>query len=270
MYTSVQIDNIFSITSMYTAFKMTYKENYSFAGEFHNFWEIVLVMDGKLGVTAGSNVHILNKGQAILHPPMEFHSLWSEGGTTPTIVIFSFTAENAPEVSSRIFQFDNFHKPIELLNNLSENFVMEHNTNFVDIKDKTGYSHHLIIRELEVFILSLIRNGSSTGSTLKTVSANNFSKAVNILEENISKALSVKDIAKLCNIGDVSLKKTFSKYSGMGIMAYFTNMKITSAIQMLKSGMNVAETADALGFSNQNYFSTVFKRITGHPPSHYK
>ena len=95
MYTSVKTDKIFSITSIYTAFTATYQNNYSFAGEFHNFWEIVFVLDGKLGVTAGSNVHILTKGQAILHPPMEFHSLWSEGETTPTVAKYGYSAKVA-------------------------------------------------------------------------------------------------------------------------------------------------------------------------------
>lgn len=40
-------------------------------------------------------------------------------------------------------------------------------------------------------------------------------------------------------------------------------------MDMLKSGMSVKETAAALGFANQNYFSTVFKRITGSAPTKY-
>ena len=270
MYTSVKTDNILTVKSMYTAFKSTFDSTYSFSGEFHNFWEMVLVLDGKLGVTAGSNVHILQKGQAILHEPMEFHSLWSEGGTTPTVVIFSFAAKNMPEIPSKIMEFDNIHKPSDILSLMHSSFIMEYNINFTGVKSEKSIAHQLAIKELECFILSLMNNGATANSALQTRTARNFSKAVNVLEKNVDKNLSVADIAKLCNIGEVSLKKTFSRYSGMGVMAYFTKMKITSAIQMLKSGMNVSETANSLGFSNQNYFSTVFKRITGYPPSHYK
>ena len=270
MYTSAGTDNIFSIKAMHTAFEETFTQTYSFSGEFHNFWEIVLVLDGKLGITAGSRVHILKKGQAVIHPPMEFHSLWSEGGTSPTVVIFSFSADNMPALSSKINEFDNLCKPLEILSMMKDSFVMQHGTNFTGIKNHSDIAHQLAIKELECFILYLINNRTSANHVLQTQTARNFSKAVNILEKNIDKNLSVKDIAVLCNMGVVSLKKIFSKYAGMGIMSYFTNMKITSAIKMLKSGMNVCETANALGFSNQNYFSTVFKRVTGYPPSHYK
>ena len=56
----------------------------------------------------------------------------------------------------------------------------------------------------------------------------------------------------------------------MGVMAYFNKMKIESAQNLIKNGMTVQETANMLGFSNQNYFSTVFKRITGKSPTFYK
>lgn len=270
MYTTAKADNIFSVTAMHTGFTATYPSNYIFSGEFHNFWEVVLVLDGRLGITAGSNIHILEKGQAVIHEPMEFHSLWSEGGTSPTVVIFSFDCINMPCYSSKILQFPNTHHPLEILNQLHSSFRIMHSANFLDIKKQDSIKHHLAIKAFELFLLNLINTDAGSDSILQTRSAQYFSKAVTILEENISKNLSVSEISVLTNIGIVNLKKIFSKYSGMGVIAYFTKMKTTAAISMLKSGMNVNEVSSALGFSNQNYFSTVFKRTTGYPPSHYK
>lgn len=56
----------------------------------------------------------------------------------------------------------------------------------------------------------------------------------------------------------------------MGVIHYFNHLKIMAATEMLKNGLTVKETATALGFANQNYFSTVFKRITWSAPTHYK
>lgn len=82
--------------------------------------------------------------------------------------------------------------------------------------------------------------------------------------------LSVPQIAELCNMSQICLQQTFSKYAGMGIIKYFNRLKIEKAIKMLQKGSSVQETADALGFSSQNYFSTTFKRITGKTPTSYK
>lgn len=53
-------------------------------------------------------------------------------------------------------------------------------------------------------------------------------------------------------------------------MKYFNRIKITRATDMIKCGVPVEEVALALGFANQNHFSTVFRRITGNPPSYYR
>ena len=98
----------------------------------------------------------------------------------------------------------------------------------------------------------------------------NYKKIINVLKKKKEKNLSVGEIADLCNMSEINLKKTFSKFSGMGVMAYFNKMKIESAQNLIKNGMTVQETANMLGFSNQNYFSTVFKRITGKSPTFYK
>ena len=66
-----------------------------------------------------------------------------------------------------------------------------------------------------------------------------------------------------------SMKKTFSKYAGIGIMTYFTQMKIRRAMELLKEGYGINETAEVLGFCDRNYFSTVFKRTTGESPANY-
>jgi len=47
-------------------------------------------------------------------------------------------------------------------------------------------------------------------------------------------------------------------------------MKITSARLMLQRGQTVSTVSESLGFSNQFYFSSVFKKITGITPSKYK
>ena len=91
-----------------------------------------------------------------------------------------------------------------------------------------------------------------------------------VLENNVSRNLSIEEIAALCAMSPVSVKQTFSRYAGMGVMNYFNRLKIQAAAAMLREGASVQETAAALGFSSQNYFSTVFKRIQGESPTAYK
>lgn len=267
MYGYVDVDEMLRIKTMYTAFEQTYKSDYEYAGEHHNFWEIVVVMEGELGVTAGSDVFVLKKGQAVIHEPMEFHRIWSEGNSCPQIIILSFSAVCMPKLSAKVFEIADLKKTKKILDDIKNNFEMLR-INAIGIKDGVGYQK--AIKNLEIFILETISQKIKKDSTLNSQPAKNYTTIVNTMERNIDKNLSVGDIAKLCNMSEINLKKTFSRYSGMGVMAYFNQLKISGAITMIRSGMTIQETANALGFSNQNYFSTVFKRTTGRPPSFYK
>ena len=95
----------------------------------------------------------------------------------------------------------------------------------------------------------------------------NYNAVIKVLDENIDKRLSVSQIAKLCNMSAISLQKTFSRFANMGVMEYFNRIKIKAAKKFFEEGLSVKEVAMSLGFEDPNYFSTVFKRITGNSPN---
>lgn len=271
MYGKVKFENIFEITEIYTAFSRTYESKYSFSGESHNFWELVIITDGYMGVTAGSNILSFERGQAILHEPMEFHRLWSEKNSNPSINIISFSCNNMPDLKSRVFELEP-HKLQEAKNLilLLRKVFTTSRISLKSIKNPSSVDYQIALKRLEAFILSLLSSHTAEIEAPKSQTAKNYSYIIHVLENNITKNLSVSDIAKLCNMSEINLKKTFYKYSGTGIKSYFNNLKMNEAINMLKSGMTVTETALTLGFSDQNYFSTAFKRIIGKQPSYYK
>ena len=269
MYGHVDTTDTFRIKALHTAFEERFSSSYYFAGEYHNFWEMVIVSDGELGVTAGSDVFVLKKGQAVIHEPMEFHRLWSEGESCPNIVLFSFSADGMPKYSSKIFKITDLKVPIEILAQIKDTFEIS-GLSVMNIKEEEKVSYQIALKNLEIFILSTVSQKIKKDDTIKSRTAKNYTAIVNVMENNIDKNLSVAEIADMCNMSEINLKKTFSRYSGMGVMAYFNKLKITASVSMLRNGMTVQETADALGFANQNYFSTVFKRIMGNPPTYYK
>lgn len=263
------VSNIFRIKTLYTAFSEKLGGDFFFEGESHNFWEIVLVIEGEIGITAGSDAFVLHKGQAVLHEPMEFHRLWSENNSCPEIVVFTFAAENMPKLSSKFFEIHNFTEPSDVVSNLREHFIASQ-YRLHGIHNEETLQHQLAVKLLELLLLRIFMQNRVCELPPKTQSAKNYARIVTFLENNVDKNLSVPEIAALCKMGTANLKKTFSTYAGIGVMNYFNKLKVTASITMLKNGMTVQEVSSALGFVNQNYFSTVFKRITGKSPAQYK
>ncbi len=268
MFYPDEIREVFQIRKICTAFSQVCDSSYFFEGETHNFWEIVVVLDGEIGITSGSDVFLLKKGQAIIHAPMEFHRLWSEGGSCPKILIFSFEAVNVPNYSLKLFEIKDIAEAEGILKDIEASFTF--NGGWVKkAKDGSLLKAQIALKRLEIFLLDMLSQRPVQKTAVKSCSAKNYNTIVMLLENNIDKNLTVCDVAKMCGMSEINLKKTFSRYAGIGVMQYFNRLKVAEAISLLKNGKSVKEIAAELGFSNQNYFSTVFKRITGYAPTYY-
>lgn len=271
MYGKAEIGGNFEITELYTAFRRDYKTGYYFSGEFHDFWEIVIVLSGEIGITAGSRVMRLSRGQCVLHCPSEFHRIWNDNSLHPQIIIFSFSCRNMPEMQSRFFSVSD-----ELLAE-AEAALDEINASFersgisvVGIKNTDSIDYLAAAKKLELFILHVLSGNSSDIKTAASQTAKNYSAIIRAIEENLDKNIGIAELAEICRMSEVNLKKTFARYGGGGVKAYYNRMRMNKAVALIRSGKSVSETAEILGFSNQNYFSASFKRIVGCSPSDFK
>ena len=268
MFGYAEVTSALRLCTLCTAFTTHIGERYHFAGERHNFWELVIVTDGEVGVTAGEETSVLQMGEAILHPPMEFHRVWYAGNIPAQILIFSFYADNVPHMEDRQFVLPDLRVPANLLEKIQGSFEMDEG-NVVRMGSQ-GLGCQIALKELELFLLELFSGRRRAPAEANSRSAENYVRIVRCLEANIGNNLSVDEIARQCNMSAVNAKQTFSRYAGLGIHQYFNRLKIERAIVMLRNGIPVQETAAALGFSSPNYFSPAFKRITGNSPTAHK
>ena len=270
MYRHLNTENFFHITALYTAFQAVYGADYYVSGETHDFWEIVIVTEGEIGVTAGKDVFHLRRGQAILHEPNEFHNLWSERGHAAGFVIFSFSAPRLTLPPFKIFEVRDLSEPFSILAEI-ENSLQMHKHWAEGVKAGCEQKAALALKRLELFLLqTLFENQPQRAGNPLSQSAKHYAAVVKFLEENLHRNLSIAEIAAACQLGEVNLKKIFSRYAGVGVIAYFNHLKTQAAVKMLENGATVRETAEQLGFVNQNYFCTVFKRIMGKAPKSFK
>ena len=271
MLNGCETKNVLSINKIYTFFKKHFESGYFFRGESHNFYEIVCVLKGEVGITAGKSVFILKEGEMTFHPPGEFHAIWEENASTPDVIVFSFSAHSFPLISAKIFSIGEEGKTEiqDLLSFVKTNFLTQ--GNYIEkIKEGAEIKSALAIKKLEIFILNYLC--SKCGYELNNISDNSeiFTKIISVMENNINSSLSIDEIASLCKISVSTLEKTVNKYLGYGAITHYNTLKMNKAQAMLINGATVKETAFTLGFSNQNYFSSRFKKYYGYAPSSFK
>lgn len=67
------------------------------------------------------------------------------------------------------------------------------------------------------------------------------------------------------------LAKLYKRKTGVNLKDYINEYRIQKAKEFLKSGQkNVSDVAEAVGFENFSYFSTMFKKLTGVSPKDFR
>lgn len=92
-----------------------------------------------------------------------------------------------------------------------------------------------------------------------------------MLKNDYSVHYSVDDLARIFKCSASHISHIFLKHGGCSYHTYVNNMRINAAKLLLTStNMNVQQVSDHLGYTNSNYFSTVFKRSVGMSPREYR
>lgn len=94
--------------------------------------------------------------------------------------------------------------------------------------------------------------------------------AAEFIAYNYPQPIDVEDIASHVGISRSHLYRVFMKYFNLSPTQYLTGFRINRARSLLEdSNLSIAAIANSVGFEDQLYFSKVFKKVTGVPPSTY-
>lgn len=290
-YYGVELHNSITVGKIFSIHYFEYMNNFSFAGEAHNFWEFVYVDKGEVEVTRGGSYSVLKKGDLIFHKPNEFHAVKANGKIAPNLVVVSFECNDDAMYffNNRILNID------ETERNLLSNIIIEARHCFdcrlddpylqnMPLKDSDTFGAQQMIRlYLEHFLIHLIRRYSNPivlsrkpqktdlPKTTKSKSDTEiFRRIVDYLESHLTARLTIDQICKDNLIGRSQLQKIFKDHCNLGIIEYFSMLKINAAKELIRTNqLNFTQIAEYLGYTSIHYFSRQFKKVAGMTPSEY-
>ena len=292
MLKGCKLKDAVSLTELYTMSRQRFSGGYFFKGESHPFYEAVVVLKGRVGITAGKRVFVLNAKQMTVHPPGEFHAIWEEGRSAPEVIIFSFSAAPFPKLKGYVFElssdlvrsakavYDDINEVFDIVpptqaltEAIAENSgrtVLSDGLTVSGVKEGMEHAAFRAVKRMEIFLSSAIEKSVELSEENKGKGSENYAKILSVMEENIDGNLSASELAALCKMSVPTLEKTVFRYLHSGAMAYYGILRMEKAYSLLLSGVSVKETALTLGYANQNYFSACFKKRYGFPPSEVK
>lgn len=99
-----------------------------------------------------------------------------------------------------------------------------------------------------------------------------FGQMDKYLKMNMYSQVSINDIALHFHVSPSYISRIIKKFTQYTFVQYYTRLKIKEACRLLEENpeMKFKELSDLLSFSDQHYFSKVFKEYTGFSPTEYK
>ncbi len=290
-YRGIEPNNIISIDRIYSIHYFEYMSDFSFEGEAHDFWEFIYVDKGEVGVTAGKTSVVLKKGEILFHQPNEFHNVQAVGGIAPNLIVASFSSKSP---SMDFFKRKTLNID-ENIHYLLADIIIEARKLFdcrlddpylqnMPLKpDAPAGSEQLIRLYLENMLIHLIRKYQSPlvlgksalkAEPFKAAKSKGdieiFNRVNAYLENHINEHISIDQICRDNLVGRSQLQKIFKEQCDLGIIEYFSTLKINTSKELIRTGhMNFTQIAEQLGYTSIHYFSRQFKRITGMTPSEY-
>ncbi|NBH73510.1 response regulator [Clostridiaceae bacterium] len=83
--------------------------------------------------------------------------------------------------------------------------------------------------------------------------------------------ISMQDLARAMNYSEAYFSKLFKQCFGRNFTSYLTEYRVGVAKRLLEDPMvNVKEIGKAVGYGDSNYFTKVFRRVTGASPTEYR
>jgi len=290
-YQGVTLKNSLDIGKIYSIHYFEYMNDFSFAGESHNFWEFVCVDKGEVGVTANGTFTVLEKGDIVFYQPNEFHDVRANGNIAPNLVVMSFDcdSEGMDYFRNRILKID------EIERNLLADIIIEARRCF-DCRLDDPYMQNMPQKEpdmvgaeqliriyLEHFLIHLLRRYTNSlkiqemltqapplKATKKKSDSEIYHRIKQYLEVNLSMHLSLEIICRDNLIGRSQLQRIIKQETSLGVIEYFSQMKINAAKELIRTNrMNFSQIAESLGYTSIHYFSRQFKNMAGMTPSEY-
>jgi AraC-like DNA-binding protein len=89
------------------------------------------------------------------------------------------------------------------------------------------------------------------------------------IEKNLSEPITLHGICDEFGVSQPYLSRIFRKYKNMSFVEFITNARINEAKRLMLENrdMHLKDIAAIVGYSDPNYFSRIFKAVTGLPPS---
>lgn len=132
--------------------------------------------------------------------------------------------------------------------------------------DSTKYAEDLM--EVYQEILSLFNKIIDKHES--NINSHMLNNIIQYIYEHYDEQLTLSYVSKLFNFNYHYLSSYFSSHNEEGFNEFLNKIRIKKACEFLQQDIPISDISSMVGYSDQSYFSKVFKKFTGVTPSNFR
>lgn len=145
-------------------------------------------------------------------------------------------------------------------------------TQVIDAYEDAGACRNAKIRYAVLGLLIYLRehgilNHPATIDNAGTISIDRVKRCMAYIDQHLSQALTLDEMAAHIGVSKYYLSREFKRVTGQTVFTYLNMVRCKEAKRLILDGMSVSAAAVSCGFENLSYFTRVYKRYIGQPPS---
>ncbi|HBL81001.1 MAG TPA: hypothetical protein DD391_00040, partial [Clostridiales bacterium] len=175
---------------------------------------------------------------------------------------------------------------VRLLSQSSENTLADTLAEFCEISMQNMAPHLKENEEFKRMLQSLAKASGATAQSICTnllvmvcreagrnnlaASSNTAKRALEYIQNNFTRDLSLEDAAKYLNLNPSYFSRFFKLHTGYNFRDYLIELRVKKAKELLLTGKyKIYEISIMTGYKNSKYFAAQFKAVTGLTPSEF-
>lgn len=221
----------------------------------HNYLELIYFITGKAQVMTPQGKEGLTLYDVLIHPKNVPHREFVDLHNRQEIYNIAVQTDVDIDINESFILKDT-------TGNLRRVFAMLHNQ-----ANCPGIMQKELMQQLIHLLITYLQKSAAEHSLFEISMVDQI---IEYVQENYMNPLTVKELADYVHVSESYLSRTMTAHIGMPPIKYVNHVRIENAKLALKTEHSIEEIASLTGFRDSKYFTTVFKRQTGMPPSAFR
>ncbi len=229
----------------------------------HNFYEIHFTLKGYVTYGFRETSYTVKENEFLIIPPLSEHEVSKHNDSFFKLTLALDTGDEA--------LIDLLNRSANKIHSLSPQAVAILSIILDISRKKRFFKSEIAYNLLYSLIYELLEIAPQKQVIQKnSVTDNRVIKAKKFIEDNFDVFFTCDEVAWYCNVSTKQLGRLFKQYENIGLLEYIHQQKLNHAKKLLSDpSLSIKDVSKKLGFSDANYFSKFFLRLTGTTPAKY-